>query len=72
MLELRPCKPAAFGRHRWVFDDPDDRKQLIKIVGPEAKSERFAARPWYKRTARAREYRVFVRELNEFIAMRAP
>ncbi len=70
MLELKQRKPVAEGRHRWVFDDPQDSRRLIKVMA-DVDGKRFASRPWYKRAGRSREFRVFVRELSEFIAMRA-
>ena len=72
MLRLIEREPLAEGFHRRVYAHPDAADRLVKVMRPDVVASRWnAPGRWYKRLARARQYTGYVRELKEYIAVRA-
>lgn len=70
MLQLRQTKPIASGKHRLLFQHPDDAARLVKVIRPEIVDLRGRDGPWYRRLARTGPYRGFAREFNEYLVYR--
>ena len=72
MLRLIEREPLAEGFHRRVYAHPDAADRLVKVMRPDVVASRWnAPGRWYKRLSRARQYTGYVRELKEYIAVRA-
>lgn len=72
MLSLADVEPLAVGQMRYVYRHPDRADALIKVIRPDMLEQRWGgARNWLKRRARARQYTVYLRELREYVALRA-
>lgn len=68
-LPIGSLKPIAAGKFRLVYEHPDDRGLLIKVIRPEMIDKRWGSgTPWYKRQRRMGPYALFMREINEFLA----
>jgi hypothetical protein len=71
-LRLAHREPLAVGRLRCVYQHPSRPDCVIKTVRADAIGRRWGpAAPWYKRFVRTRQYTVFARELNEYLAVHA-
>ncbi len=71
MLELAPLQPLAIGNLRAIYQHPHHSDLLVKVLRPEAIARRWGAHNAFKRRSRTRQYGSFVRELKEYIALRA-
>lgn len=72
MLKLAHLKPLAIGNVRAIHQHPQEADLLIKTIRAEALVRRWdAPGRWLKRLPRVRHYSSFVRELKEYIAVRA-
>ncbi|HET6545622.1 MAG TPA: YrbL family protein [Rhodanobacteraceae bacterium] len=67
-LALAHIQPLATGRHRFVFQHPGDDDLLIKVMRPQAVQARQRGARRFRRGGR---YTGFVRELKEYVALRA-
>lgn len=69
MLLLRDRPPLAAGRFRLVFAHPHDPQQLVKVL----RTEIIAARAgrWLKQRSRVRHYGLYLREIQESLALAA-
>lgn len=66
---IKSLEPIAAGKFRLVYEHPDDRGLLIKVIRPEMIDQRWGGgTPWYKRKRRMGQYALFMREINEFLA----
>lgn len=66
---IQNLEPVAAGKFRLVYEHPDDRNLLIKVIRPEMIEGRWGSgAPWYKRQRRMRHYSLFLREIKEFLA----
>jgi hypothetical protein len=70
-LVLSELTPLKTGNLRDVYQHPQQPALLVKIVRPDAIARRWDNAGWFKRLPRARHYGGFVRELKEYIALRA-
>lgn len=69
---LAQCEPLAVGRLRCVHEHPARPDCLIKTVRADVIERRWGmAAPWYKRLVRTRQYTVFAREFEEYLAIQA-
>jgi hypothetical protein len=72
MLLLAGRDPLAVGHLRSVYQHPQHRDQLIKLMRADVVEKRWNARGrWLKRLPRTRHYIGYLRELKEYIAARA-
>ena len=76
LVHLKHLEPVAIGRQRYVFVHPDDPGLIVKVVteGYVARRSDKGGRPykrWYKNYIRSRHHQVFLREINEHLALRA-
>ena len=72
LLHLDDTDECATGQLRRIFQHPHAPDLLVKIVRADAIERRWGAgAPWHKRLPRARQHGGFVRELKEYIALRA-
>lgn len=72
MIVLSDTAPITVGNLRAIHQHPDHANLLIKTLRPEAVARRWdAPGRWFKRLPRARHYSGYVRELKEFIAIKA-
>lgn len=69
ILRLRDAKPIAVGQHRAIYAHPRDATLLVKVIREDVAKTRWQR--WPKRLQRALHYTGFVRELKEYIAVRA-
>ena len=69
ILPLRAAEPIAVGQHRAIYAHPRDASLLVKVMREEIATERWQR--WPKRLQRTLQYTGFVRELKEYIALRA-
>lgn len=71
-LALKHLTPLPTGSQRYVFRHPDDPGLIVKVprdlAGPDAPRARGE---WYKFPTRYRQFRSFMREVREQIAVRA-
>ena len=66
---IQGLEPIASGKFRLVYEHPENRDLLIKVIRPEMIAKRWGSgMPWYKRRRRMKQYALFVREINEFVA----
>jgi len=66
---IQSLKPIASGKFRLVYEHPDNRNLLIKVIRPEMIDKRWGSgSPWYKRRRRMKQYSLYLREINEFLA----
>jgi PhoP regulatory network protein YrbL len=66
---IQNLEPIAAGKFRLVYEHPEDRNLLIKVIRPEMIERRWGSgTPWYKRQRRMGQYALFMREINEFLA----
>lgn len=71
-IDLAAREPLTVGRLRVIHAHPTHPDCLIKTVRPDVIEWRWgAAAPWYKRRVRTGQYTVFLRELREYLAVRA-
>lgn len=69
MLTLATLQPLAVGHQRAVFQHPDARDLLVKVMRPEAVAKRWdAPGQWLHRLPRTRQYISYLREIKECIA----
>ncbi|MET0261930.1 MAG: YrbL family protein [Rariglobus sp.] len=69
ILKLSHLKPLAQGRMRLVFEHPDDRSLLIKVIRPDVIERRWGSgAAWYKRRRRYGRYTSYIREIQEYLA----
>jgi hypothetical protein len=72
LLRLAGNEPLARGLMRHVYAHPHRDDVLVKVVRADAIEQRFrGARGWLRSRARARQYGVYLRELGEYVALRA-
>lgn len=72
MLRLADVEPLAVGQMRHVYRHPERADALVKVIRADMLEQRWGgARNWLKRRARARQYTVYLRELHEYVALRA-
>jgi hypothetical protein len=69
MLRLSQTQPLAAGRFRLVFAHPDDPLLLVKVLRAEIVTAR--AGRWLKRRSRVRHYGLYLREIQESLALAA-
>ena len=68
-LRLADAAPIAVGHLREVYEHPQARDLIVKIMRADAVATRWGtAGRWYKRLPRARHYAGYVRELKEYVA----
>jgi len=66
---IRSLKPIASGKFRLVYEHPENRNLLIKVIRPEMIDQRWGSgAPWFKRQRRMGQYSLFLREITEFLA----
>jgi len=66
---IQNLEPIAAGKFRLVYEHPDDRNLLIKVIRPEMIERRWGSEaPWYKRQRRMKHHSLFLREIKEFLA----
>ena len=71
-LRLTGETPLAVGHLRSVYQHPQHRDELIKIMRADVVATRWDGRGrWLKRLPRTRHYVGYLRELKEYIAARA-
>lgn len=72
MLELSHLPVLARGQHRLIYEDPDDPSRLIKVMSPELVEQRWrGVLPWHQQRQRLRQYKGYLRELREYLALHA-
>jgi hypothetical protein len=72
ILALAAAEPLAVGHLRSVFQHPVQRDELIKVMRADAVASRWnAPGRWHKRLPRTRHYVGYLRELKEYIGVRA-
>jgi hypothetical protein len=68
-LSIQNLKQVAIGNFRTVYEHPEDRNLLIKVVRPEVCEKRWGSgAPWLDRRRRLKQYTLFFREINEYLA----
>ena len=66
---IQGLEPIAAGKFRLVYEHPDNRNLLIKVIRPEMIDKRWGSgTPWFKRQRRMKQYSLFLREISEFLA----
>lgn len=71
-LVLAGVEPLATGQERIVFLHPSAPGLIVKVVRPERRLAREQAdRTWFRRGVRLRHYTLFLREIREYLALRA-
>ena len=71
ILNLRDRTPLAQGGSRFVFEHPDDPDLLVKVIRPEVIDDRFGKNTkWYKKRRRFGKYSSYIREIQEYLAVR--
>jgi hypothetical protein len=72
VLALGRCTPVAEGYMRRVYAHPHRHDALVKVIRADTQRARTrGARNWLKRRGRTRQYVVFLREIREYLALRA-
>ena len=66
MLQLSQATPIATGKHRQVYQHPDQPGQLVKVIRTDLIENAAAAARW----PRTGPYRGYVREFKEYLASR--
>ena len=70
-LELKELKPLTHGRSRLVFEHPHDPDLLVKVIRPEVVEDRFGSKTkWYKKRRRFGKFISYIREIQEYLAVR--
>ena len=67
-LALEGLAPISKGNLRLVYEHPDDRSLLVKVMRPDAVESRYRSSV---RKRRFGEYVLFVREIHEYLAAHA-
>ena len=71
ILKLKDCTPLAQGGSRLVFEHPNDADLLVKVIRPEVIEDRFGKNTkWYKKRRRFGKYISYIREIQEYLAVR--
>lgn len=71
ILTLSDQEPLTHGRSRLVFEHPDDPDLLVKVIRPEVVEDRFGGNTkWYKKRRRFGKFISYIREIQEFLAVR--
>lgn len=71
-LALHGRTPVAEGYMRRVYAHPHRDDALVKVIRADTQRARTqGARNWLKRRGRTRQYVVFLREIREYLALRA-
>jgi hypothetical protein len=71
ILKLKNRTPLTQGASRLVFEHPDDPDLLVKVIRPEVVDDRFGKNTkWYKRRRRFGKYSSYIREIQEYLAVR--
>ena len=71
ILKLKDLKPLTHGRSRLVFEHPHDPDLLVKVIRPEVVEDRFGSKTkWYKKRRRFGKFISYIREIQEFLAVR--
>lgn len=71
ILQLNDRKPLTQGRSRFVFEHPADPDLLVKVIRPEVVEDRFGNNTkWYKKRRRFGKFISYIREIQEFLAVR--
>lgn len=71
ILILKEREPLTQGRSRLIFEHPDDPDLLVKVIRPEVVEGRFGkGTKWYKKKRRFGKFISYIREIQEFLAMR--
>jgi len=68
-LALRGTEPMAVGQLRAIYRHPEVPGLLVKVIREDVAATRW--KRWHKRLPRALHYTGYVRELKEYIAVRA-
>ncbi|WAC20183.1 YrbL family protein [Luteolibacter sp. SL250] len=69
---LKDRAPITKGGLRLVYEHPDDPAVLVKVMRPEAVAGRYGEKgTWWRRNRRHGPYILFVREIREYLAVRA-
>jgi hypothetical protein len=72
MLVLAGCTPIGAGTMRFVYAHPHNPDALVKVIRSDMLQSRWGGRKhWLKRRARARQFTVYLREIKEYVALRA-
>lgn len=72
ILNLKDREPLTHGRSRLVFEHPDDPDLLVKVIRPEVVEDRFGSNTkWYKKRRRFGKFISYIREIQEYLAVRA-
>lgn len=70
LLKLTDHEPLSHGRSRLVFEHPDDRDLLVKVIRPEVVDDRYGSNAkWYKKRRRFGKFVSYFREIQEFLAV---
>lgn len=68
-IELKEASPLAQGHSRLVFQHPQHKDWLIKVIRPDVIEKRFGSgTAWYKRKRRYGRYLSYMREIQEYVA----
>lgn len=68
-LSIQSLKQVAIGNFRTVYEHPEDRNLLIKVVRPEVCEKRWGSgAPWLDRRRRLKQYTLYFREIHEYLA----
>ena len=71
ILKLKNRTALAQGASRLVFEHPDDPDLLVKVIRPEVVDDRFGKNTkWSKKCRRFGKYRSYIREIQEYLAVR--
>lgn len=71
-LELANQVALGGGTMRRVYLHPERADSLVKVIRADMLEQRWGGwRNWLKRRARARHFTVYMRELHEYVALRA-
>ncbi len=71
-LVLTDLTPITAGKERLVFAHPVAPGLIVKVVRPDRRRAREKAdRSWFRRRVRVRHYTLFLREIREYLALRA-
>jgi hypothetical protein len=72
MLKLADQTPLAVGKLRYVYAHPDNANAVIKVLRPDVIATRWSgSKNWAKRIPRALHYTGYLREIKEYLAVRA-
>lgn len=72
MIIFKDTEPLTKGHNRLVFQHPDHHELLIKVVSEEFMERRFGPKAkWRKKNRRARQYLSYLREVEEYLVLKA-